>query len=126
MKQSHKHVQCIIAWAHGEEVEFFNENMDQWEDVGESHYWNPDREHRLKQKMISCGDLEFPESMRVAPSLYTSYWTAEITKSGIFIDRWTWVNDLQDNRSLQLGICHLTSEAAEAHAKALVALTEVK
>ena len=120
---NHKHAEYIIAWAHGVEVEFWNECSDQWADVGEAHYWTPDWEYRFKPKMIRCGEMEFPEPMRVAPELDTRFWLAT-TLEDVLVYRWE--NDAFDQKVLSRGICHLTEEAAEAHARALIALTEVK
>jgi len=79
--------------------------------------------------MIKCGDLEFPEPMRVAPVIGTKYWTTEIHSRAneiAMVDNWDWDNDEQDMECLRAGICHLTRAAAEQHARALIALTEIK
>ena len=130
MKEDHKHAQYIIAWANGEEVEFLDECFldecsDHWADVGESHYWNPDRKYRFKPKMIRCGNMEFPEPIRVAPDRGDTYYVPNISSISLFTGL-LWSCSEYDLRVFDRGLCHTTQAAAEAHANALIALTEAK
>lgn len=95
--------------------------------------WDQNIEYRFKPKTIKVGEHEFPEPMRVAPIACTEYWTVEIRSGGAVVEgtvakvaNYFWYGDAQDVACLRAGICHLTKEAAEQHAKALIALTEVK
>ena len=128
--RKHKHAELIKQWLDDDSVEVECKDIgdDTWYSVG-SPSWDEGTEYRIKPKMIRCGDLEFPEPMRVAPEIGTTYWTADIRArrdERVMADEWTWSNDKQDMLWLEAGICHLTSDAAEAHAKALLSLTEIK
>ena len=87
-------------------------------------FWYDKYEYRFKPKMIKCGDLEFPEPMRVAPEDGTECWVsmiADICVSILFDSADEWHLEL-----LRKGVLHLEASDAEAHAHALIALTEMK
>ena len=52
--------------------------------------------------------------LRTAPSTGAEYWVVDLTEG------------YQEEDLLRNGICHLTKEAAELHAKALISLTATK
>ena len=124
MTQPLKHAKFIHAWADGEDVQYLDDYISEWILIGESHVRCDDNEYRLKPKMIRCGDMEFPEPMRVAPEIGTKYWVTSLT--GPQPHYMSWSGTVGEQRYLKSGICHATQEAAKAHAKALIALTEVK
>ncbi len=123
MKRNHKHAALIQQWLDDDSLIVERKaGDDKWYKQADC-FWNEESEYRFKPKMIKCGGLEFPEPMQVAPEIDTRYWLATML-DGVFEYRWK--NDSFDQKVLSLGICHLTEEAAEAHAMALIALTEVK
>ncbi len=123
MKRQHKHAALIQQWLDDDSLIVERKAGDgNWYKQTDC-FWNEESEYRFKPKMIRCGDLEFPEPMRVAPELDTRFWLAT-TLEDVLVYRWE--NDAFDQKVLSRGICHLTEEAAEAHARALIALTEVK
>lgn len=77
-------------------------------------------------KTIRIGEFDVPEPMRVAPAVNTTYWAALIDSSWELTDKWVWSGDHTDLMNLKSGLCHATREAAELHARALIALTETK
>ncbi len=124
MKRQHKHAEMIRQWLDDAslKVETYNADSDKWYQIPEPS-WYENAKYRFKTKMIKCGDLEFLEFMRVAPEVGTDYWLA-MTIEGVF--KYRWKNDSFDQKALSRSICHLTEEAAQAHGRALIALTEVK
>ena len=125
----HKHAKFIHAWADGEEVQYLHAfvDRDEWVEIGPSHSWSELNEYRVKPKMIKCGEHEFPEPMRIAPEYGTDYWIPAINDSdNTFAVRYNWGNNLMSIRRLKRGLVHATKEAAEAHARALISLTEMK
>ena len=65
--------------------------------------------------------------MRVAPDIGADYWipSIDLNHLGNVIVR-TWQPNSDCHQRLQRGICHTTQAAAEAHARALIALTELQ
>ena len=128
--RKHRHAKLIKQWIEDDslELECKDNGVGPWYVIRRPS-WGEHNEYRFKPKMIRCGDIEFPEPMRVAPEIGTTYWTADIRArrdERVMADEWTWSNDKQDMLWLEAGICHLTSDAAEAHASALLSLTEIK
>ena len=125
MKRQHKHAALIQQWLDDDslKVECYSaESM--WEQIKEPS-WNEKFEYRFKPRMIKCGDLEFPEPMRFAPEYGSNYYVVGIlTKRYVNLEIWR--GGATERYWLDRGLCHATEESAEAHAKALIALTEVK
>jgi len=124
--RKHKHAELIKQWLEDDslEVEWREFVNTSWNYV-RSPSWDEDTEYRIKPKMIRCGDLEFPEPMRVAPKRGDMYWVASICNRFLAYE-FNWDDCTADGVNLARGVCHKTNEAAEAHAKALIALTESK
>lgn len=81
--------------------------------------WHEDTDYRIKPKTIRIGDLDVPEPVREALKNGQEYFIASIGGKS-FGGKDTWKGDEYDNRWLSRGLIHLTSEAAELHAKALI------
>jgi hypothetical protein len=92
---------------------------DQFEDFGGIEY-------RRKPSVILINDIEVPEPMREKPEIGTSYWLPDIldTDERLSSSEMTWDDHVLDNSLLERGLCHLTSEAAELHAKAIISFTK--
>ena len=78
---------------------------------------------RVKPKMRSVTvdgvKYEWPEPMHVAPLCDTTvYFTSLLA---VITDAWLDVQ--QDNKRLELRLCHATKEGAEAHRRALIAVS---
>ena len=124
--RKHKHASLIKQWLDDDSlvVEIEHTDCPEWR-IDQYPDWHESRNYRFKPKMIKCGDLEFPEPMRVAPAAYAVYFVIDITRSDLYM-KTSWTNDVPDNTFLKRGLCHTTQAAAEAHARALIALTESK
>ena len=126
--------EVIKAWLDGEVVEF--KSGDDWltksayEGNGEvQFYYNV--EYRIKPRTIRIGKYDVPAPLPVDCGTFdanTTYYSPDIeSMDGTFTTEeqfWCW--DRIDVLRLERGLVHLTREAAELHAKALISFTEVK
>jgi len=83
-------------------------------------------EYRRKPRFILINGIEVPEPMREKPEFGASYWIPDIwdTSGRLSSSEMTWEDHETDNDWFFTGICHLTREAAELHAKALLSFTK--
>ena len=72
--------------------------------------------------MIKIGDMDVPEPERRSLEKGETYYVPCISYPDI-ADSFSWNNDTYDIRVLKRGLVHKTREAAEQHAKALLAFT---
>ncbi len=110
-KPHHRHANMIRRWLDDDslEVEYRCPGDYDWRDIsGGTPTWHPNMEYRFKPKMIKCGDMEFPAPVGFDPD--KSYYSVLVTV---------------ENSTTIAGF-HETKFAAEAHARALISLTEVK
>lgn len=84
--------------------------------------WSEDNEYRRRPRPIRIGEYDVPEPMREAPQLSTPYYFANCCDEDLVTARF-WAGGPIDMRQLERGLCHLTAEAAELHAKALLSFT---
>lgn len=127
MKRQHKHAALIQQWLDDGSLEVEGKNgLGKWVTVcNDQVNWNEAYEYRFKPKMVKCGDLEFPEPMRVAPEARNEFYMPCCTSQRQVVGA-IWIGDKNDLMALARGLAHSTQAAAEAHARALIALTEVK
>lgn len=103
-----------------ERWEFKTIGSDVWVPKEQHPDWYPYRKYRRKPRTITINGIEVPEPTREPPKKGSYYWVA--TPDGLDLTKkLRWVNDSCDRRSLRRGLCHSTHEAAETHAKALIA-----
>ena len=117
-------VQAGIA---GEVVQW-DAGVHGWLDVNDA---NPEcfgfeagTELRIKPRTIKIGDFDVPEPIRVDIGIGNKYFTPSL--ASVSAIGCSWLGDGRDYELLRNGLCHETSEAAEVHAKALIALTRAK
>lgn len=67
----------------------------------------------------AAGSWEFSEPLRVAPAIGSAYWIVDVDQQKM-VSKIIWDGDSRDVLWLKRGLCHLTEEAAEAHASALI------
>ena len=99
-----------------------------WEDADSHLAWNPNTEYRHKPKMMkaTCADgteVKWPEPMREAPELGTTYYIAAYFGYSSPYEGSKWADDDIDRCRLHSGMLHKTKEAAEMHTQALIALS---
>lgn len=74
--------------------------------------------YRIQQATITINGVEVPEPLREAPKVGTPYYVPSVLLAGAGQNFWK--NDSHDRDLLRRGIVHLTREAADAHACALI------
>jgi len=127
-----KHAKLMMIYA--EQAAEMDEPWKLWEycdDDGRwfklyGHFVFEDKcEYRQITKTININSHEVPEPMREEPDIGTDYFVVSpYSDDGVEGSTWEVCN--VDKRFLRFGLCHLTREAAIAHAKALFSFTEVK
>lgn len=83
--------------------------------------FSPNREYRLKPRYIDIGGHQVPEPVREPLKIGQVYWLVRIHGA---IDSFEWEGDHACNAWLELGLIHLTEEAAKAHRVALLSFTQ--
>lgn len=78
---------------------------------------------RIKPRTIMIGDIEVPEPLRVAPPVGTVYYYPTLYRLTGIVAAYSWDNLEFDKAVLSRGVMHLTKEAAEIHAKALIKIS---
>ena len=86
--------------------------------------WRIKYEYFRKPQTITINGFEVPEPVR-EPLIYgTRYYVANLGMDN-YCYGFTWTGDHFDNKCLNRGIIHLTKEAAELHATALLSFTQL-
>ena len=126
---AHPHKEIIDAWTADTSIEIeesvrLSDGSNLWLAIAlESVIKRPHDTFRIKPKMRSVTvdgvKYEWPEPMHVAPLCDTTvYFTSLLA---VITDAWLDVQ--QDNKRLELRLCHATKEGAEAHRRALIAVS---
>lgn len=124
--RNHKHADMIRRWLDDASlcVQSRHPHCAAWQDVDKPE-WFEGQEYRFKPRTIRIGDMEAPEPMRVAPIGGEVYWVVDLMDQELCTEL-AWNGADPERRWLSIGVCHATKKAAIQHAKALIALTEVK
>jgi hypothetical protein len=126
----HPHKEIIDAWTADTsiEIEFYEPSLSKWfpsdwraltaEAYAEAQF-------RIKPRMRSVTvdgvKYEWPEPMRVAPEYGTPYWYISAYPNKVCESSWT--NHEYDKEVLKIGFVQATKEGAEAHRRALIAVS---
>ena len=74
---------------------------------------------RRRPRTIKIAEVEIPEPMREPPPVGTTYWLADpLHRSKASREQWD--GHRFEHGWLRRGLCHLTKEAAETHARTLI------
>ena len=74
---------------------------------------------RRKPHTITINGIEVPEPIREAPEMNTPYYLTDASDRHLVIDT-SWEGSPIEHSWLNRGLCHLTEDAAKAHARALI------
>ena len=100
-----------------------------WEDCCSDEcpfYTNINYRRKPQMMRATCADgteVEWPEPMREAPELGTTYYIAAYFGYSSPYEGSKWADDDIDRCRLHSGMLHKTKEAAEMHTQALIALS---
>ncbi len=89
-------------------------------------------EYRIEPRTILVNGFEVPEPMRVAPKSAAGVYTVTLFSHGgdaakdMLASKTYWCDSGNQRWWLERGICHLTKEAAIAHAKAMLGIKQTK
>ena len=119
-------IDIMRAWLDGETVEE-SLSSGRWVEIGgpdkvRSAVFEDYRVYRIKPRTIRIGKYDVPEPEREAPMYGQKYYVPSITSEDRVSTR-DWIKHSTDFSLLSSGLIHLTIEAAETHAKALLSLT---
>lgn len=106
-----------------ERWEFYSHSAEKWIACFENPVWDINRVYRRKQKTININGFEVPEPLREAPTKDTEYFCVNFLHTNL-VSEWAWCNHDIEYEYLTKGLIHLTKEAAELHAKALLSFTK--
>lgn len=87
--------------------------------------WDIRLQYRRKPRTIKINGFDVPEPVREPLDIGTKYYCV-IASHEDYAATIVWEGDVYDKRFLSRGLIHLTREAAELHAKALLSFTELK
>jgi len=126
-----KHVHADLMLEYAKDAQETDKPWERWEyfrkEVWHQHRDNPswfvDVKYRRKPKTILINGFEVPEPVREPLKYGTSYYQVSFARRPE-LSGCEWTNHAIDHHRLGLGLIHLTLEAAEAHAKALLSFTQ--
>lgn len=78
---------------------------------------------RIAPETIQIGDYAVPKPESVLPALGCRYYFPQVCARNMLCGVGTWDAHEADRQRLSRGLVHLTPEAAEQHAKALIAIS---
>lgn len=123
LRVKHKHYEVLTQWLADQTLEL------EYLSIGAGARWyprgdlnpvtHPDIEWRIKPRMVKVGRHEWPMPLEVATLVGTVYWWP--SSGYTFTDTWS-NNSPTDRARLSARMIHLTKEAAQQHADALVAI----
>jgi hypothetical protein len=127
----HKHAENMLAYAQDametetpwERWERRYKGDDHWESLKYCPTWIPLAEYRRKPRTIIINGFEVPEPVREPLEYGQEYYIPTIAGDHRVAALFMWYNNDHDSRWLEKGLIHLTKDAAETHAKALLSFT---
>ena len=128
---AHKHAASMLLYAQDAAEEGYPWTLWQtchgglkWSNLETHPTWLSYAEYRRKAKTIRIGEFDVPEPLRHAPALGTEVYWPIVHLEGLYNGN-NWQSEGWQKNLLLKGMLHLTVEAAELHAKALISLTKV-
>lgn len=120
--REHPRAAILRAIADGKTIQW--NGVDQSAEGALRRLANGDIQLNIKPATIRIGRIDVPEPLRVAPAPHTLVWFPALdARSAVDCREWSAHDSEYGRRALSRGLLHLTREAAELHAKALLSLT---
>lgn len=122
----HPQADLIKAWTDGNTIQMRHIDKSEWEDTAEPRFSLTNQyDYRIKPRTILINGIEVPEPVREPLEDGQKYWT--------FITGWRddvyqseWEGSDSDYNFLNQGLVHLTREATEIYARAILSFTKIK
>lgn len=105
-----------------ERWEFCIGGNNEWIPCDGNPFWDKDTVYRRKQKTIDINGIEVPEPYRGEMRDGDTYYSPFLPDSSLC---YTWESDEFHKKMQELGMVHLSKEAAIIHAEALASLTKM-
>jgi hypothetical protein len=117
-----RHIPVLREWARvGGNVEWKSHLSGAWH-PSETPQFKSDHDYRIPVRRIEItgpgGTYSYPEPLRVAPALCTYVFIGDPTCVVLHAEEWKNYGD--QLATLRRGLVHLTREAAEEHARAII------
>ena len=131
---AHKHAALMLQYAQDaaetdtpwERWEWRGKSGDEFLTCCQHPSWKLNHDYRRKPQVIRVGRHEFPKPITQRPDFETTYWATMFDYSGdrkfIASAGHEWTDSPMDEALLEGNLCHLSREAAQAHADALNAI----
>lgn len=129
---AHKHAALMLKYA--QDAMETDRPWERWEVAAPNEWkgceispsWSEDHNYRRKPEMIKVGKWKFPKPITQRPDFETTYWATMFDYSGdrkfIASAGHEWTDSPMDEALLEGNLCHLSREAAQAHADVLNAI----
>lgn len=126
---AHKHANLMMQYAQDAaetdtpwEMWEYKLHGEPWFECQDNPAWSENIRYRRKPEVIKVGKHEFPKPMDKIPEYGTSFWIVEVGSKELTANSYCWEGCQFDLKYFRNGLCHLTKQAAEAHAKVLTAI----
>lgn len=96
-----------------------------WRQLYDSPTWEKTLQYRRKQKTIIINGFEVPEPVREPLPIGQIYYKINLYPADRAKSVSKWLGGTTEMDYLRLGLIHLTQEAAELHAQALLSFTKI-
>ena len=129
-KTKHTYHAILNAIAEGDEIQYLLHPSSSWKTLSAESFLqamvngdlgNPEY-YRVKPKTININGYEVLEPVRTKLNDGDTYYIPDIFSCDFYTADW-WSDTDQDLKFLNLGLIHLTKEAAVQHAKSLLSFT---
>lgn len=114
----HKHYDLIVAWASGEQIQFFSPFYEEWQDLLEP-IWDDNKEYRIKPEISFVNGCAVVMPETITPKEGTPYYVIDLTDKKLYC-QCDWEGDENDVLWLERGLIFLKKEDAIEYAAALL------
>ena len=129
-KTKHKYHVILKAIAEGDDIQYLSHPSSSWKPLSAKSFLrtmvngglSTPEYYRVKPKTMNINGYEVPEPVRTKLNEEDTYYIPDVLGYAFYISDW-WSDTDQDLKFLNLGLIHLTKEAAIQHAKALLSFT---
>lgn len=123
MQYAQDAIETDKPWERWQSRSQFNSSEGLWRDCRTNPAWCEGTEYRRKPRTININGYEVPEPVREPLKVGNSYYRPIITRYESGVLHCKWYGSKFDQYALKTGLVHLTKEAAEIHARALLSFT---
>lgn len=126
----HPYAELLHAIADGKEIQKLDKKAGNWKTIsvksallGSAFDDRPPKNLRVKPPTVLINGIEVPEPCREPVKKNEQYWMPDLLRLSGLACAEVWYGIPCELEYLKRGLVHLTKEAAETHAKALLSFT---